>query len=151
VFHIYGSSMDQNYRRGSAHPTCDARIEATAGTRVEHRGNPAFAAYRAETGDPSEHGGKPYLVPVRDPHTTQASTGPGVCQRGSEYLGSNGVGPGAILRHYYTGVVVENDAHWFVTEEYVCNGTDRVRIETWVDPATDTAYTRAFEAGPCPK
>jgi stage II sporulation SpoD-like protein len=150
TFHIYGTSADQNYRRASAHPTCDARVRATAGTRLESDGRRAFAAYRAETGNPTESGGRPYLVPVRDPHTTQGPTGPGLCQHGSEYLADNGIGTGAILRHYYTGITVASGAHWFLGVAYACTSHGRIRIETWVDPVTDTHYERVFDMGACP-
>lgn len=150
-FDMYGNSNDQNYRQGSAHPTCTARIEATAGTRVEYNDRRAFAAYRAETGDRTADGGRPYLVPVRDPHTDLSTIGPGVCQRGSQEMASGGWSHGAILRHYYTGVTVATGAQYFTSETHVCTPGGRVRVETWVDSADGSSYERRYAAGPCPE
>jgi peptidoglycan hydrolase-like amidase len=149
-FDLYGSSLDQNYQRGSAHPLCDDRIEATAGTRVEYNGKRAFAAYRAETGDPTADGGRPYLVPVRDRHSDSPTTGPGVCQRGSQHMATGGSSSAAILTHYYTGVMVVGGAAYFVSEAFSCGPHGRVRIETWVDTSDGTTFTRTYPQGACP-
>jgi hypothetical protein len=149
-FDLWGNSNDQNYRSGSAHPTCDSRLEATAGTRVEYAAKPIFAAYRAETGSPTQDGGKPYLVPVNDPHSGAGTIGPGTCQRGSQEYGTAGWTSSAILRHYYTAVAVASGAQVFLSESYRCTPSGRVRDERWLDTNDGSTYTRSFAGGACP-
>ena len=149
AFDLWGTSNDQNYRSGSAHPTCDARIEVTAGTRVEFGGKRIFAAYRAETGSPTQDGGKPYLVPVSDPHAAIGSIGPGTCQRGSQEYGSAGMSSGSILRQYYSGVTVATGAQVFLSESYRCTPGGRVRDERWLDTTDGSVSVRSFASGPC--
>ncbi|MGH2407114.1 MAG: SpoIID/LytB domain-containing protein [Candidatus Limnocylindrales bacterium] len=150
TYDIYGTSSDQNFVINSHNSTCDSRISATAGTRVEYSSSRAFTAYRAETGNPTQSGGKPYLVSVSDPHTSASSTGPGLCQNGSQAYGSGGTSYTTILHHYYTSVAVATGANYFVSEIYVCNNGSKTRVETWVDSSDGSTFTRSYAAGTCP-
>lgn len=149
-YDIYGNSNDQNFVPNSHNSTCDLRIDATAGVRVEYGSSPIFAAYRDETGNPTKAGGRAYMVPVSDPHTTLSSSGPGLCQHGSKDYGANGYSFTYILSHYYTGVTVATGANYFLSAAYQCTLNGRVRIETWIDTSNGAQFTRTYAAGPCP-
>jgi hypothetical protein len=148
-YDIYGNSNDQNWEPDASNSTCNQRIAATAGTRMEYNGNAIFAAYRNETGNPTKDGGKAYLVPVSDSHTTTATLGPGECQLGSKWYGSNGYSYSFILHHYYTSVTVATGANYFVSQYEACTPSGRFRVETWVDTSDGSQFTRSIPLGPC--
>lgn len=150
-YDIYGDSNDQVYKPDSANSTCNNRIEATAGTRVEKNGARVFAAYRAETGNPTKDGDRTYLVPVSDPHTTQSTTGPGMCQNGSKWYGDNGHGYSSILTHYYTGVTVQTGAaHYLSGAGCSCGPSGCYRSEYWKDTSDGSTFIRTFAVATCP-
>jgi peptidoglycan hydrolase-like amidase len=148
-YDIYGNSNDQNWEPEASNSTCNQRIGATAGTRMEYNGGVIFAAYRHETGNPTKDGGKPYLVPVTDPHTISSPIGPGECQLGSKSYGASGYSYAFILHHYYTGVTVATGANYFVSEYTACTTSGRFRVETWFDTSDGSQFTRSIPLGPC--
>jgi hypothetical protein len=149
-YDIYGDSNDQVFKDASSNSTCSARIAATAGTRVEYNGNRIKAQYRAETGNPTKDGGKPYLLPVADPHTTTATTGPGLCQNGSKWYGDNGNSYSFILHHYYTNVTVRTGAAYYLSDVSCSCSPSCFLTERWKDTSDGSTFTRVVNVPHCP-
>lgn len=152
-FDIYASTLDQVYRQGSSGLSgtgpCNSAVADTAGVRVEYGGGRINAQYRAETGNPTQAGGTAYLQSVSDPHTTQAKTGPGLCQNGSQWYGRRGTAYGAILSHYYTGVTVATAANYYKSQRCSCSASGCSRVETWFDTGSGTTFTRVYSVAGC--
>lgn len=153
---INDDTSDQVYRSGSAQTSTNNAVENTQGTRVSYSGV-IKAAYRSETGNPTQDGGTPYLKPVSDNHCPRGSgTGPGVCQYGTQYYqnGSscNTVGSASystMLQHYYTNVTLPADAWVFKSQRNACLSGRYYRIETWQKGTTSTTEDRYFFLGYC--
>lgn len=118
---------------------------------MEKNGNPIYAAYRAETGNPTAADAWSYLASVSDPHTSIDTQGPGLCQKGSKWYGEGGYTYTYILNHYYTNVTVQTGGAYYLSSAGCsCGPNGCFKYENWKDTSDGSTFVRSFPVGSCP-
>lgn len=114
----------QVYNAARIHPASDAAVATTAGQVLLYQGQPIVAYFSAACGgrtrsNTEAFGGTalPYLQPVDCPCGRQRQGhGVGLCQWGAKALADQGWDYRRILKHYYAGVRLSDEADQADTE-----------------------------------